>query len=473
VTSDRRALLVWSVAVGAYVVAIMNRSSLGVATLEVTDLFGVSSALLATMAVAQLVVYALLQVPVGVLLDRYGPRVLVASGAAVMALGQTVLALAPSAGWVLGGRVLVGAGDALTFVSVVRLVPAWFAARRVPVMTQLTGSLGQLGQVLSAVPVVALLHAEGWRTTFLSVAAVGVVATIAVVAVVRDAPAEAGTAGSVGPAGGALADPDAPAGEAAEPDVAAGLAAGAAPVPAAAPWWRVGLLRRRWRPARARAHSEPGALRAVLRDPGARLAFWMHFSGQFSNHVVVLLWGFAFFVEGQGRTPGEASALLTLNVVAAVVAGPVIGVVVGRHPRARMPLALGTSAAIGLAWLSVTLPSAPVPYAVLCVFVVVVAVGGPTSLVAFDVARSCTPARRLGTATGFVNTGGFVGALATMLVVGVVLDAASGGGSAGGARDLEAFRAAFAWVAVPWALGVAAMLLGRRGARRAHPDLAV
>jgi len=463
VTSDRRALLVWSVAVGAYVVAIMNRSSLGVATLEVTDLFGVSSALLATMAVAQLVVYALLQVPVGVLLDRYGPRVLVASGAAGMALGQTVLALAPSAGWVLAGRVLVGAGDALTFVSVVRLVPAWFAARRVPVMTQLTGSLGQLGQVLSAVPVVALLHAEGWRTTFLSVAAVGVVATIAVLAVVRDAPAE-----TDGPAG-ALAG-DAPAGQAAEPGVAAGLAAGAASAPA--PWWRVGLLRRRWRPARAREPREPGALRAVLRDPGARLAFWMHFSGQFSNHVVVLLWGFAFFVEGQGRTPGEASALLTLNVVAAVVAGPVIGVVVGRHPRARMPLALGTSAAIGLAWLSVTLPTAPVPYAVLCLFVVVVAVGGPTSLVAFDVARSCTPPRRLGTATGFVNTGGFVGALATMLVVGVVLDAASGGAGAG-ARDLAAFRAAFAWVAVPWVLGVAAMLLGRRGARRAHPGLAV
>lgn len=469
-TPDRRALLVWSVAVGAYVVAIMNRSSLGVATLEVTDLFGVSSALLATMAVAQLVVYALLQVPVGVLLDRYGPRVLVASGAAGMALGQTVLALAPSAAWVLAGRVLVGAGDALTFVSVVRLVPAWFTARRVPVMTQLTGSLGQLGQVLSAVPVVALLHAAGWRTTFLSVAAVGVVATVAVVAVVRDAPVEPEVAGAPRGAGSPGSPADRGAGAVAdEAAVAAGLAAGAAP----APWWRSGLLRLRWRPARSRAPREPGALRAVLGDPGARLAFWMHLSGQFSNHVVVLLWGFAFFVEGQGRTPGEASALLTLNVVSAVVAGPVIGVVVGRHPRARMPLALGTSAAIGLAWLSVTVPSTPVPYAVLCAFVVVVAVGGPTSLVAFDVARSCTPPRRLGTATGFVNTGGFVGALATMLVVGIVLDAASGGGAGGGARDLEAFRAAFAWVAVPWVLGVAAMLLGRRGARRAHPGLAV
>jgi sugar phosphate permease len=433
VTSDRRAFFVWSVAVGAYVVAILNRSSFGVATLEVSALFGVSSAVLASMAVAQLVVYAVLQVPVGVLLDRYGPRVLVASGAAGMAAGQVVLALAPSATWVLVGRVLVGAGDALTFVSVVRLIPAWFAARRVPVMTQLTGSLGQLGQVLSAVPVVALLHAEGWRTTFLSVAAVGVVATIAVLAVVRDAPADPGTV-----------------------------------VLAADDGRRLGLLRRRWRPAPARAPREPGALRAVLADPGARLGFWMHFTGQFSNHVVVLLWGFAFFVEGQGRTAGEASALLTLNVVAAVVSGPLIGLLVGRRPGARMPLALGTAVAIGIAWLSVVLPTSPVPLWVLAVFVVVVAVGGPTSLIAFDVARSCTPPARLGTATGFVNTGGFVGALLTMLVVGVVLDRVGGG-----ARDLDAFRTAFSVVAVPWVVGVAGMLLGRRGARRAHPGLAV
>lgn len=321
-------------------------------------------------------------------------------------------------------------------MSVVRLVPAWFAVRRVSLMTQLTGSVGQLGQVLSAVPVVALLHTQGWRTTFGSVAAVGVVTSIAVLAVVRDAPPLAAAPGSADGSQGRRS--------------------------------RGGLLRRRWRSTRVRPPREPGALRAVLRDPGARLGFWMHFAGQFSNHVVVLLWGYAFFVEGQGRSAGEASALLTLNVLAGVVAGPVMGLVVGRHPAVRLRLAVGTSVAIGLAWLAVTLPSAPVPLAVLAVFVVVVGVGGPASLVAFDVARSCTPAQRLGTATGFVNTGGFVGALATMLVVGVVLDRVGGG-----VRDLDAFRAAFAWVAVPWVIGMAGMLLGRRSARRAHPGLVV
>ncbi|MEV7973091.1 MFS transporter [Cellulomonas sp. NPDC089187] len=424
----RRALLVWGIGVAAYVVAILNRSSFGVATIEVRELFGVSSALIAAMAVAQLVVYAALQVPVGVLLDRYGPRLLIGTGAAVMALGQVVLAVAPAAGWVLAGRVLVGAGDALTFVSVVRLVPAWFAPRQVPVITQLTGSIGQLGQVLSAVPVVALLHTEGWRTTFLSVAALGVIAAVLALAVIRDAPPPADT------------DPSAPAGD------------------------RVGFL------ATLRAASaaprDPGALRAVLAEPGTRLAFWMHFSGQFSNHVVVLLWGYAFFVEGQGRTPGEASALLTVNVVAGVIAGPVIGALVARRPRLRMPLAVGTVLVIGAAWLAVLVPGRPVPWVVLAVFVVVVAVGGPISLVSFDVARSSNPTSRLGTATGLVNTGGFIGAFVTMLLIGLVLDRAGGG-----VRDLDAFRVAFTCVALPWLIGLVGMLRGAHVVRRRHPGI--
>ena len=426
--SPRRALLVWGIGVAAYVVAILNRSSFGVATIEVRELFGVSSALIATMAVAQLVVYAALQVPVGVLLDRYGPRVLVAAGAAVMAIGQAVLALAPGAGWVLVGRVLVGAGDALTFVSVVRLVPAWFPPRQVPVLTQLTGSIGQFGQVLSAVPVVALLHAEGWRTTYLSVAAVGLLTAVLALAVLRDAPPVTQT------------DPDTPPGD------------------------RIGLV------ARLRAASaaprDPGALRAVLAEPGTRLGFWMHFSGQFSNHVVVLLWGYAFFVEGQGRTAAQASALLTLNVIAGVIAGPVIGALVGRRPRLRMPLAIGTSVAIGLVWLSVLVPDRPVPLAVLGVFVTVVAVGGPISLVAFDVARTSNPPSRLGTATGLVNTGGFIAAFVTMLAIGLVLDHASGG-----ARDLDAFRVALSCVVVPWIVGLIGMLHGARVLRRRGIEL--
>ena len=48
--------------------------------------------------------------------------------------------------------VLVGTGDAMTFICVLRLIPAWFSVSQVPVITQLTGLLGQAGQVASTIP---------------------------------------------------------------------------------------------------------------------------------------------------------------------------------------------------------------------------------------------------------------------------------------------------------------------------------
>lgn len=409
----------WGVAVGAYVVAVLNRSSLGVATIEAGDRFGVGASTLAALAVAQLAVYAVLQVPVGLLLDRFGPRRLVAAGALIMAAGQVVLATTTVVPAAVAGRMLVGAGDALTFVSVVRLVPAWFSVRRTPLMTQLTGSVGQLGQVLSAVPLVALLHHQGWTASFVSVGAVGVVAAAATLAVVRDAPP----------------------GE--RPDGAAAAAPTALPL----------------RPGRR----APGALGHVLREPAAWLGFWMHFTGQFSTHVITLMWGFAFFVEGERRSPAEASALLTLTVVAAVVAGPVLGAVSGRWPRRRVSTSMAVAVVTALAWVAVILPTTPVPFAVLVAFVLVVGIGGPTSLIAFDVARSAVPPRWLGTAIGFVNTGGFVAALSTVWLIGVVLDAAGAG-----ARDLSAYRPALAVVVVPWVVGVTGVLLSARRARDAR-----
>lgn len=243
----RRVVLVWSVGMLAYTVAVLHRTSLGVAGLDTADRFGATASVLATLAVLQLLVYAVLQVPVGVALDRYGARRLIVAGALVMAAGQLMLAVAPGLGLAACARALVGAGDAMTFISVLRLVPAWFPPRRVPVVTQLTGLTGQLGQVLSAFPLVALLRGPGWTTAFAAAAALGVLAAVLALLVVRDTPS-----GSARTAG--------------------------------APSLR-----------------EVGdQLVQAWRHPGTRLGLYTHFTTQFSGNVFVLLWGFPFLVSGQG-----------------------------------------------------------------------------------------------------------------------------------------------------------------------------
>jgi hypothetical protein len=72
VTSSRRVWLVWSIAILAYAVGVMQRTSFGVAGLDAAQRFDASPAALSGFVVLQLLVYAALQVPVGLLLDRFG-----------------------------------------------------------------------------------------------------------------------------------------------------------------------------------------------------------------------------------------------------------------------------------------------------------------------------------------------------------------------------------------------------------------
>ncbi|MCW2779498.1 MAG: Transporter, superfamily [Frankiales bacterium] len=408
VPSGRRALLVWLLGVLAYGVAVFHRGSLGVAGLAAQHRFGASAAELGLFSMLQLAVYAGMQVPAGVLLDRYGSRRMLTAGALVMAAGQAVLATTDTVPGAVVARVLVGVGDALTFISVLRLVTVWFPPRRAPVFTQLTGILGQLGQVAATFPLVALLHDAGWTRTFLSVAAAGLVVGLLALAGVRDVPA------------GTVVLP--PAGL---PEVRSRLA-------------------------------------DAWREPGTRLGLWTHFSTQFSGTVFGLLWGYPFLVVGQGLSPHAAGLLLSLLVLAGIGIGPSLGALAGRWPFRRSVLVRGIVLASASAWAVVLLWPGRAPLWLLVVLVLVLASNGPGSMLGFDYARTDNPADRLGSASGIVNVGGFVASLTTVLSIGVVLDLLAPAGGYG----LGDLKVAFALQYLLWAVGLQRVAHHRRALRR-------
>ena len=129
VLGGRLAWVVLAVGQFAAVIAVLQRSSLGVAAADAYTRFGIAAATLATFTVVQLMVYAAMQVPVGVLIDRYGSRLII-TGSLVMAGAQGMFAVAQSLPMAFAARVVLGIGDALTFISVMRLVPAWFPPQR-------------------------------------------------------------------------------------------------------------------------------------------------------------------------------------------------------------------------------------------------------------------------------------------------------------------------------------------------------
>lgn len=155
---------------------------------EAAARFDVPATTLSMFIVVQLLVYAGAQIPVGMALDKLGARRLIAVGALLMGLGQFGMAFAESVPVALAARVLIGAGDATTFVSVLKIIAAWFPPRRAPLLGQITGQIAQLGQIISAVPFVVLLHGTSWPVAFSVLGIVGFAAFTWVLTWVRDAP---------------------------------------------------------------------------------------------------------------------------------------------------------------------------------------------------------------------------------------------------------------------------------------------
>ena len=409
-TTPSRAWAVWVTGLLVYFLAVFHRSSLAVAGLAATDRFHISASQLATFTMLQLLVYAGMQIPVGLMVDRFGSRSVLLCGTLLLTVAQCGFALADTYGLALLARVFVGMGDAMTFICVLRLVSTWFPARRIPLITQLTGTLGQLGAVVAAVPMTWALGHLGWTKAYLVAASLGIVLAAALLLVMHDSPEARSLRGP-----------------------------------------RLSLTAVRTSLAASWAH------------PGTRLGFWIHFSTQFSLTALTLLWGYPFFVRGEGLSPTSAGALLTVLIVAVMLAGPTLGWLVGTHPWHRSSMALVIVSAIATVWTVVLAWPGSAPVWLLVVLALVVGVGGPASMIGFDVGRTSNPGHRLASASGIINQGGFLASLVLVVAIGFILDWRTPGDST--AYTPSAFRWAMSAQYVLWALGLSQVWRYRKRAR--------
>ncbi|MDK1473190.1 MFS transporter [Streptomyces sp. 549] len=399
----RRAVLMWGLGVSVYFVAITYRTSLGVAGINAAERFDINASALSTFSILQLLVYAGMQIPVGLLVDRWGTRKVLTLGIVLFTAGQFGFALSESYPVALACRALLGCGDAMTFISVLRLGSRWFPAKRGPLIGQVAGLIGMSGNLVTTLLLARVLNTFGWTPTFAGSAAGGLLVLVLVLAFLKDHPEGHGPP-PVRRTGG-------------------------------------GYVRRQ--------------IGDAWREPGTRLGMWVHFTTQFPAMVFLLLWGLPFLVRAQGLTVADAGALLTVVVLSNMAVGLVYGQVIARHHRARAPIALGTVAATAVVWGAVLAWPGRAPLWALVVLCVVLGACGPASMVGFDFARPANPPERQGTASGIVNMGGFTASMTTLLAVGVLLDLTG-----------DNFRIAFASVFLLQALGVSQILRLRRQADR-------
>jgi MFS family permease len=133
------------------------------------------------------VTFAAAQIPIGILLDRYGPRRIQSALLVVAATGSALFAVSNHFLGLLAGRALIGLGVAAALTAGLKALVLWFPRERVPLLNGLMVMLGALGAVTATLPADLLLAWIGWRGLFGLFAALSAACAVMVYVVVPEA----------------------------------------------------------------------------------------------------------------------------------------------------------------------------------------------------------------------------------------------------------------------------------------------
>jgi MFS family permease len=377
--------------------------------------FAVGAAILGNMAAFYYYAYAGLQLPIGVLVDRFGPRRLVIWSCLATGLGSALFAAATDISVAYVGRLLIGMGAAFSFVCALQIAANWFPSSRAAMLSGLTGAIGVAGGVLGQTPLAGLVDAVGWRSALWGGAAVAAAITLLAWLFLRDRPS--------------VVEDRHPHGQA-----AAGLLSGLK---------RAARSRQTW-----------------------LLALTCFFMGA---PVLALggLWGVPYLMTVYGVDRPAAATVMAVLLVGWGVGAPLAGTISDRLRRRKLPMVVG--AAVSMACLVVALYAPGLPLLFVAVLLFFVGLFASAMLIAFAAAREHNPLWASGAALGLVNAVNMSSGAVFSPLLGVLLDLGWDGTLVDGVRiySPETYRTAFLTLPVCLAAAIVTTSLSREtGARQ-------
>ncbi|MEW5863144.1 MAG: MFS transporter [Pseudomonadota bacterium] len=412
---------VWALGAALYLAGFFQRVAPAVMTRELMAEFAIAAAGLGQLSAYYLYSYVAMQIPTGLMVDRFGARRVLAAGAALAALGSFLFALAPGLAAASLGRLLVGGSVGVAWVGTLKLAAHWLPPQRFALATGLALAAGMTGAVTAGVPLAWAVAAFGWRAVMLAAAVAIALIAVAIGWLVRDDPSERGYAS-----------------------------------------WFAGA-----EPAAARA-----SIRTALVEALGYRNTWLVFlapQGMVGACLAIGgLWGVPWLVSVYGFTPARAAFYCSALMLAWAAGGPAFGALSDRL-RLRKPFYLAGSSIAFALWALVILWPEPLAPALLFALLVGAGFASGCMVVGFALAKESVPARLAGTASGIANMGSMAGAMLLQPLLGLVLDLNWRGALAGAVRvyDAAAYRAAFLLVLVWLAVSlVAAAFLRETGGRQ-------
>ncbi|BHH84033.1 MFS transporter [Desulforhopalus sp. 52FAK] len=183
---------IFSILILTYVLVYFHRMAPGVVSEYLMSSFQITGTKLGTLSAIYFFVYAMMQLPSGVIADTLGTRTSVVSGNLVAGLGSILFGLAPTFEIACVGRFLVGLGVSVVFISIMKNNAVWFHERVFGVMSGLTLLIGNLGSVLAAGPLSILLTYYEWRVVFIGIGCISLILAVLGFLIVRNQPEDMG-----------------------------------------------------------------------------------------------------------------------------------------------------------------------------------------------------------------------------------------------------------------------------------------
>jgi len=171
-----------------YFLVYFHRVSPAVMATDIQDEFGVGLTSIALLSSAYFYAYTIMQLPCGLLTDRWGPRRTVYTFTSIAALGAILTGIAGTFELVVAGRVMIGLGVAMVYVPTLKIISVWFRQDEFASLTGLLLTVGSIGGLAAAGPLAYMSDVIGWQQVFLALGLVTVVLTLLVWALVKDRP---------------------------------------------------------------------------------------------------------------------------------------------------------------------------------------------------------------------------------------------------------------------------------------------
>jgi sugar phosphate permease len=354
-----------------YLLMASQRTAPGLITDQVMRDFSVTASTIGLLTSIQFFVYTGLQIPMGILADRYGPNFFLIIGAILTGLGTIIYSIGTHEYVLFFARILTGTGDATIWVNMVLILGQWFKVKEFVRLIGFAGMAGSLGFLVATVPFTAWISLLGWRPAFFSVGLLLCLCGILLYFVLIKKPKQLNEPAAV----------------------------------------------------KIEIHREKtlALLRRIFSNRQAWALFFCHFGIVGAYVGFIGSWAVPYGMNVYGMTRSDASQLIMIGMIGALMGAPLTSWLSSRLDTIKRPYIV-VHIIILLCWSTFLLYKGTPPFFMLIMLFFIIGFGYGASALTFAVVRQSFSIIDSGVVSGFANTGGFLSAVLLPSIFGMVLD---------------------------------------------------